>query len=144
MWFWHSRYHFQEGALISFGARFFFSSDSSQHSIWSTHLISHRRSFLVRQHAGKFGLVLVEIGHMKCHFSVEQIQGTGSYKKSFHNGDYSLTLLTDIGPHHGNWTLFRLHQLAPSCYWFGFLMFSAKKSNTGAQSRKVWLAQNSF
>lgn len=129
MWFWHSRYHFQEGALISFGARlFFFSSDSSQHCIWSTHLVSHRSSSLVRQRAGKLGLVLVEIGHMKCHFNVEQIQWTGSYKKSFHKGNYSPILFTDLGPHHGNWTLFRLHQLAPNCYWFGFLVFSAKKA----------------
>lgn len=130
MWFWHSKYHFQEGALISFGPRlvFFFPSDSSQHCIWSTHLVSHRRSSLVRQCAGKLGLVLVEIGHMKCHSNVEQIQWTGSYKKSFHKGDYSPISFTDLGPHHGNWTLFRLHQLAPSCNWFGFLVFSAKKA----------------
>lgn len=107
---------------------FFFPWDSSQHCIWSTHLIAHRKPFLLRQCAGKLGLVLLEIGHMKCHFNVEQVQWTGSYNKSFHSEDYLLILFIEIGPHHGNWTLFRLHQLAPSCYCFGFLVFSRKKA----------------
>lgn len=85
--------------------------------------------------------MLLGIGHIKCHFSVEQIQWTGSFNKSFHDGDICFSYLQRLGHSMGT------GHSSPISLQLLLLWFSGviqKKKQPRSIKLEGWLAQTAF